>query len=166
MKDTAFVKPILEWNTPIDWKYIEKISSNQKIEVTTNKGKFTITLNVNEAPGSVSSILKLVEEGFYNDKYFHRVVPNFVIQGGCPRGDGFGSLDYSLRSEFSSIKYNTGTVGLASSGANTESCQWFVTHCPTPHLDGRYTVIGTIDEGMNVVNRIGVGDKIISIIKK
>ncbi|NUM32506.1 MAG: peptidylprolyl isomerase [Bacteroidetes bacterium] len=166
LKDTIYTKPVAEWNTAIDWKYVEKISESQKIEITTNKGKFTITLNVNEAPGSVSAILKLVDEGYYDNKYFHRLVPNFVIQGGCPRGDGYGSLDYTLRSEFSDLKYSTGTVGLASSGPNTESCQWFVTHCNTPHLDGRYTIIGYVTDGFETVQRLGVGDKIISVKKK
>lgn len=165
IKDTVMIKPTVDWNNPIDWKHVENISKKQEIIVTTNKGKFKITLNVNEAPASVSAILKLVEEGFYNNKFFHRLVPNFVIQGGCPRGDGFGSLDYTLRSEFTSQKYSTGTVGLASAGPDTESCQWFVTHCSTPHLEGRYTIIGYISEGMETVNRLGVGDKIISIIK-
>lgn len=166
LNDSTYTKPTADWNTPIDWKYVEKIPENQKIEVTTNKGKFTITLNVNEAPGSVSTILKLVEEGYYNNKFFHRLVPNFVIQGGCPRGDGYGSLDYTLRSEFSNLNYSKGAVGLASAGPNTESCQWFVSHCSTPHLDGRYTIIGYVTEGMETVQRLGVSDKIISVKKK
>ena len=120
-------------------------------------------MNVNEAPGSVASILKLVEDGFYNGKYFHRMVPNFVVQGGCPRGDGFGGVNYTIRSEFSSLKYTSGAVGLASSGPDTESCQWFVTHCPTPHLDGRYTIIGYVIKGMETIHKLGVGDRMIKV---
>jgi cyclophilin family peptidyl-prolyl cis-trans isomerase len=160
---TTYKKPLPEWNHPINWDYVSKIREDQKIKVTTNQGEFIIQMNVNEAPGSVASILKLVEEGFYNGKYFHRMVPNFVVQGGCPRGDGFGGVNYTIRSEFSSLKYSTGAVGLASSGPDTESCQWFVTHCPTPHLDGRYTIIGYVVKGMETIHKLGVGDKMIKV---
>jgi len=163
INETNFIKPQSEWNNPIDWIYVSKIAQNQKVKVTTNKGEFILQLNVNEAPASVSSILKLIESGYYNGKSFHRLVPNFVIQGGCPRGDGFGSMNYTLRSEFSNLKYTTGAVGLASAGQNTESCQWFVTHCPTPHLDGRYTIIGYVLKGMDVVQQLGVGDKMLRL---
>lgn len=160
---TVYKKPEAEWNHPINWDYVVKIKVDQKIKVTTNKGEFIIQMNVNEAPGSVASILKLVEDGFYNGKYFHRMVPNFVVQGGCPRGDGFGGVNYTIRSEFSSLKYTSGAVGLASSGPDTESCQWFVTHCPTPHLDGRYTIIGYVIKGMETIHKLGVGDRMIKV---
>lgn len=160
---TAYKKPLPEWNHPINWDYVSKIKEDQKIKVTTNQGEFIIQMNVNEAPGSVASILKLVEDGFYNGKYFHRMVPNFVVQGGCPRGDGFGGVNYTIRSEFSSLKYSAGAVGLASSGPDTESCQWFVTHCPTPHLDGRYTIVGYVVKGMETIHKLGVGDKMIKV---
>jgi cyclophilin family peptidyl-prolyl cis-trans isomerase len=163
LNNTTFVKPETEWNNPIDWAHVSKIAQNQKVKVTTNKGEFIIQFSVNEAPASVSAILKLVESGYYNGKSFHRLVPNFVIQGGCPRGDGFGSMNYTLRSEFSSLKYSPGAVGLASAGPNTESCQWFVTHCPTPHLDGRYTIIGYVVKGMEVIQKLGVGDKMLTV---
>ena len=163
VSNTVYKKPEPVWNHPIDWDYVSNIKDNQKIKVTTNAGEFIIQMNVNEAPASVAAILKLVDEGFYNGKYFHRMVPNFVLQGGCPRGDGFGSRDYTLRSEFSNLKYATGAVGLASAGQDTESCQWFVTHCPTPHLDGRYTIIGQVVSGMETVHLLGVGDKMVKV---
>ncbi len=165
IQNIPYKKPLPEWNHPIEWDYVSGIDAKQKIKVITSKGDFVIQLNVNRAPGSVSSILKLVESGFYDGKYFHRLVPNFVIQGGCPRGDGFGGAEYSIRSEFSNLKYSEGAVGLASSGPDTESCQWFVTHCPTPHLDGRYTIIGYVVEGMEVIQNLGVGDQMIKVIK-
>ena len=118
---------------------------------------------VEESPGSVAAILKLVQDGYYDGKTFHRVVPNFVAQGGCPRGDGWGSLDYTIRSEFTARGYETGTVGLASSGKDTESCQWFITHSPTPHLDGRYSIIAEVIDGMDVVHQLEVGDIIESM---
>ena len=118
---------------------------------------------VEESPGSVSAILKLINDGYYDGKAFHRVVPNFVAQGGCPRGDGWGSMDYTIRSEFTSRGYQTGTVGLASAGKDTESCQWFITHSPTPHLDGRYSIIAEVVDGMDVVHQLEVGDLIESM---
>lgn len=163
LSETKYTKPVAEWNHPIDWNYVSKIPAGQRIKVHTNKGDFIIKLNVNEAPASVGSILKLVDIGFYDGKFFHRLVPNFVIQGGCPRGDGYGSPDYTIRSEFSTLKYTSGAVGLASSGPDTEGCQWFVSHCPTPHLDGRYTIIGYVIDGMDVVHQLGVGDKMIKV---
>ncbi len=90
----------------------------------------------------------------------HRVVPNFVMQAGCNRGDGYGSEAYSIRSEFSLRRYAEGSVGMASSGKDTEGTQWFITHSPTPHLDGGYTIFATVASGMDVVNKIEVGDRI------
>jgi cyclophilin family peptidyl-prolyl cis-trans isomerase len=83
-----------------------------------------------------------------------------VALGGCPRGDGYGSTDYSIRSEFAPLRYQVGSVGLASAGKDTESCQWFITHVPTPHLDGRYTIFAQVTKGMEVVNRLEIGDEI------
>ena len=113
-----------------------------------------------DAPGSVASFVELVRSGFYNGKSFHRVVPNFVVQGGDPRGDGWGSVDYNLRSEFADLRYGAGAVGLASAGKDTESCQWFITHAPAPHLDGRYTIFAQVVGGLEVVEKLEIGDKI------
>ncbi|MEZ4805082.1 MAG: peptidylprolyl isomerase [Bacteroidia bacterium] len=149
------------YSNPIDWKYVRSIKQNQKVRITTNKGIIEIECKVNESPASVANFLKLVDTGFYNNKYFHRVVPNFVIQGGCPRGDGWGSLNWLQRSEFSnSLTYKPGMVGLASSGKDSEGVQWFITHTYTPHLDGRYTIFAEVTKGMDVVNAIEVGDTI------
>jgi cyclophilin family peptidyl-prolyl cis-trans isomerase len=90
-------------------------------------------------------------------------VPNFVIQGGCNRGDGWGSEDYSIRSEFSARHYTEGSVGMASAGKDTEGTQWFIAHSPTLHLDGRYTIFAVTVSGLDVVHKIEVGDKIISV---
>jgi cyclophilin family peptidyl-prolyl cis-trans isomerase len=128
--------------------------------VQTSKGPIVFQLLVEAAPGSVASFVELIEQGFYNGKNFHRVVPNFVAQGGCPRGDGWGSADYNLRSEFADLRYGAGAVGLASAGKDTESCQWFITHAPTPHLDGRYTIFAQVVSGMNVVSSLEISDGI------
>jgi len=107
------------------------------------------------------SILRLVRGGFYRGLTFHRVVPNFVVQGGDPRGDGWGGPGYTLRSEFSTVRYGRGTVGMASAGKDTEGSQFFITHSPQPHLDGRYTVVGRVLRGMDVVDALRVGDRIV-----
>jgi len=153
-----------EYNHPIDWEFVKTIPANQQVVIETNKGDITLQLFVEDAPGTVANFLQLVDSGFYNGKFFHRVVPQFVIQGGCPRGDGWGSLDWTQRSEFSNYqRYKAGTVGIASAGKDTEGVQFFITHCSTPHLDGRYTIFARVIDGMNVVNKIEVGDKIESI---
>ncbi len=151
------------FNHPIDWELIKTISRKQRVLINTSQGPIQLVLHVDEAPGSVANFVQLVHDGFYNGKYFHRVIPNFVAQGGCPRGDGMGGTDYTIRSEFRLHSYGTGTVGLASAGPDTESCQWFITHIPTPHLEGRYSIFAHVAEGMDVVQRIGIGDRIESI---
>ena len=148
---------------PIDWDFVATIRKDQQVLLNTSKGEIVMEMHVEESPGSVAAIAKLVKDGYYNGKTFHRVVPNFVAQGGCPRGDGWGSLDYTIRSEFNHLNYSTGTVGLASAGKDTESCQWFITHSPTPHLDGRYSIIATVLEGMDVVHQLEMGDVIESM---
>ncbi len=161
-----YKKPNVKYNHPIDWAYVKQIPSDQQVEIVTTQGSIFIDLNVDDAPGSVSNFLKKVDEGYYTDKFFHRVVPNFVIQAGCYRGDGWGSPDWTQRSEFSNyLSYSTGAVGLASSGKDTEGVQIFITHNPTPFLDGRYSIFGYVAKGMDIVNDIGVGDKIVEVKK-
>ena len=149
----------LEYNHPIDWRLVNSVSNDSEAVISTNKGEITIRLMPEAAPGSVANFVQLATNGFYNNKTFHRVVSNFVVQAGCPRGDGYGSLDYSIRSELPPISYNKGGfVGMASAGNHTECTQWFITHSPTLHLDGRYTIFATVVEGMNVVHQILPGD--------
>ncbi len=133
-------------------------------EIVTDKGSIKLKLLKNTAPATVLNFVRLGKLEFFNGKNFHRVVPNFVIQGGCPRGDGYGSMDYSIRSETPLNYYNkAGMVGMASSGNHTESCQFFITHSPTPHLDGNYTIFAEVISGMDVVSNIQIGDKILRI---
>jgi cyclophilin family peptidyl-prolyl cis-trans isomerase/HEAT repeat protein len=148
---------------PIDWAMVQQIPAQQRVLVRTSQGDILMQLRVEDAPGSVASFVQLVEQGFYNGRTFHRVVPNFVAQGGCPRGDGSGSTDYNLRSEFGDLRYGEGAVGLASAGKDTESCQWFITHGPTPHLDGRYTIFAQVVQGLDVVPKLAIGDKILKV---
>lgn len=151
---------------PIDWQYINKIPSKQKVKLTTTKGIVIMECKVNDAPVSTCNFLKLVDSGFYNNKYFHRMVPNFVVQGGCPRGDGWGSLNWIQKSEFSNeLYYKPGSVGLASAGKDSEGVQFFITHTYTSNLDGRYTIFAEVIDGMDIVNQLVMGDKILSIEK-
>jgi cyclophilin family peptidyl-prolyl cis-trans isomerase/HEAT repeat protein len=126
----------------------------------TKQGKIEIHLNVVEAPLNVASFIDLARRGFYNGLSFHRVVPHFVIQGGDPRGDGSGGAGYAVPSEIGQRPFGRGTVGIADSGKDTGGSQFFITHTPTPHLDGRYTVIGWVAAGMDVVDKIRQGDVI------
>ncbi len=146
-----------------NWKALEALSKGQKARIRTNKGSFVIQLLPEHAPFSVLSFLKLTRKGFYDGLSFHRVVPNFVIQGGDPRGDGWGGPGYSIRSEWSPVNYERGSVGLASAGKDTEGCQFFVTHSPQPHLDGRYTIFARIVSGQEIVDAIHGGDKILKV---
>jgi len=152
-----------EFNHPIDWELVKSIPRDQKVLIRTDKGEIVLRLLVEDAPGSVANFVQLINSRYFDSKNFHRVVPNFVIQGGCNRGDGWGSEDYSIRSEFTHPHYTEGSVGMASAGKDTEGTQWFITHSPTPHLDGKYTIFALTESGMDVVHRIEVGDKIISV---
>jgi cyclophilin family peptidyl-prolyl cis-trans isomerase/HEAT repeat protein len=148
---------------PIDWKLVQTIPAKQRAVIRTLKGNIVLELFVEDAPGSVVNFVELVKTDFYDGLYFHRVVPNFVAQGGDKRGDGWGSSDYAIRSEFAPLNFREGYVGMASAGKDTESNQWFITHSPTPHLDGRYTIFAKVIQGMDIVHQLEVGDKIIAI---
>jgi cyclophilin family peptidyl-prolyl cis-trans isomerase/HEAT repeat protein len=126
----------------------------------TRYGNIEIHLNVIEAPLTSASFMDLARRGFYDGLTFHRVVPGFVVQGGDPRGDGNGGPGYTLRCEIGQRPYGRGTVGMALSGKDTGGSQFFITHTPTPHLDGGYTVFGWVADGMDVVDKIRPGDTI------
>ncbi len=156
---------IPEHNHPIDWTLISTIGDSSVAAIKTSKGLIRVKLYKNSAPATVANFVDLINKKYYSGKVFHRVVPNFVIQTGCPRGDGFGSEPYSIRSELSQISYDgSGYIGMASAGNHTESTQWFITHSATPHLDGNYTIFGRVIEGMDVVHKIQQGDKINDVI--
>lgn len=156
------------WAWP-DTALLSSITDSTEVEVKTTKGTFMLALLPKEAPFTVSSFLKNVAKGYYSSKAWHRVVPNFVAQTGCPQGDGYGSGDFTIPTESSELAHysEAGWVGVASAGTDTESSQWFITYGPTPHLDGRYTIFAKVQRGMDVVDQLQVGDEIVSItIKK
>lgn len=131
--------------------------------VETNQGSIVIALFPEEAPLTVANFIKLARQGFYNGLSFHRVVPNFVAQSGCPRGDGWGGPGYTIRCEVNPLSYQRGSVGMALSGKDTGGSQFFITHSPEPHLDGTYTVFGQVIEGMEVVDQLKRDDIIKNI---
>jgi len=146
------------FNHPINKERLLALKQGQRYRIVTNKGDIIIATDVNECPGSSLAFDSLVTAGYYNGKAFHRMVPNFVVQGGCPRGDGYGGMPWTLRTEIGRTPFKAGSVGLASAGPDTESCQFFITHSATPHLDGRYTRFGEVVSGMDVVWELQVGD--------
>ncbi len=142
---------------------IDRFQTNPQATIVTSKGEVDIVLYFDTAPLTVLNFIELARDGFYNGLTFHRVVPNFVVQGGDPRGDGWGGPPYYIRCEYSDEPYRRGTVGMATSGKDTGGSQFFITLSEQPHLEGRYTVIGQVTAGMDVVDRIVRGDTIENI---
>ena len=132
----------------------------KKAVIKTEKGDITLELFPNEAPGTVANFEKLANEGFYDGLTFHRVIPDFVIQGGCPKGDGTGGPGYTIKCEVDNNphKHGTGALSMAHAGRDTGGSQFFITHSPQPHLDGVHTVFGQVIDGMDVVYAIRQGD--------
>jgi peptidyl-prolyl cis-trans isomerase B (cyclophilin B) len=129
-----------------------------KVRCTTDRGEFIITLDGNLAPNTCATFLALIRDQFFDGLTFHRVVPDFVVQGGDPDGTGWGSPGYSIRSEWSDAPFERGTVGIAHSGKDTGGCQFFVCHSDQPHLNGRYTVFGQVEKGMDIVDLVQPDD--------
>jgi cyclophilin family peptidyl-prolyl cis-trans isomerase/HEAT repeat protein len=128
--------------------------------ITTNRGEIEMELLFDIAPLTVLNFIDLAEEGFYDGLSFHRVVPNFVVQGGCPRGDGWGGPADMIRCEYSDRPYERGTVGVATSGRDAGGSQFFFCHSPQPHLEARYTIFADVLYGMDIIDQMVVGDLI------
>ncbi len=131
--------------------------------IETERGRVDLTLFAAEAPLTVDVLLRLADQHYFDGGTWHRVVANFVVQDGDPRGDGWGGPGFSVRDEISRRRYGRGTVGMALSGPDTGGSQFFVTLSPQPHLDGTYPVVGQVDGGMDAVDRITQGDRIRTI---
>jgi cyclophilin family peptidyl-prolyl cis-trans isomerase len=144
-----------------DWELLHAMGTKPHWTLETTKGRIVIQLDLVSAPFTVSSIDSLTRAGAYNDIPFHRIVPNFVMQGGdVGRRDGFGGPGYRIPTEPSMNSYERGMAGVASSGIDTEGSQYFFMHQWSPHLDGGYTLFGRVVRGMDVVDRIQIGDKV------
>ena len=128
----------------------------------TEKGDIRIEFFDEDAPNTVKNFKDLIQDGFYDGLNFHRVIPNFVIQGGCPNGTGTGGPGYHIPCEINTQKHLTGSLSMAHAGKDTGGSQFFICHSPQPHLDGVHTVFGKTAD-MDVVNSIEPGDTIISV---
>ncbi|MGD1857749.1 MAG: peptidylprolyl isomerase [Leptolyngbyaceae cyanobacterium] len=133
-----------------------------KAIMETEKGTINIDFFDNDAPNTVANFVKLSKDGFYDGLNFHRVIPNFMIQGGCPSGTGTGGPGYKIKCEINPNKHEAGTLSMAHAGRDTGGSQFFICHAPQPHLDGVHTVFGQTTD-MDVVNAIRGGDKILSV---
>ena len=167
------VTPIATGRTLADYRDVARrwlapalAGTNPRIFLETDRGTLEIELLPAEAPLTVAAFLTLVDRRYFDGTRWHRVVPNFVVQDGDPRGDGWGGpgAGFVLRDEINPVRYETGTVGMALSGPDTGGSQYFITHSAQPHLDGTYTVFGRVAGGGSpVLDAIGQGDRIRSI---
>jgi peptidyl-prolyl cis-trans isomerase B (cyclophilin B) len=133
---------------------------NYKATLETNKGTIELTLYPEYAPKTVNNFVFLARDSFYDNLTFHRVISNFMIQGGDPTGNGTGGPGYRFEDETrgNPLTHETGIISMANAGPNTNGSQFFITHSPQSHLNGKHTVFGKVTKGMDVVNAIRQGD--------
>jgi peptidyl-prolyl cis-trans isomerase B (cyclophilin B) len=153
-----------QWSQPPEMQIDPKKQYVAKIETT--RGTIEVELSPAYAPKTVNNFVFLAREGYYDGVSFHRVIDNFMIQGGDPTGTGRGGPGYKFEDEFKNnpLKHGTGVLSMANAGPGTNGSQFFITHAPQPHLDGKHTVFGQVTNGMDVVNRIRQGDKMIKVV--
>ena len=130
----------------------------------TSRGPIKIELYPDKAPLTVANFVNLAKRGFYDGLNFHRVIPDFMIQGGCPEGSGRGGPGYRFEDETTNgVRHERGVLSMANAGPNTNGSQFFITHVPTPWLDGKHTVFGKVVEGLDVVDAVRQGDLITKV---
>ena len=141
------------------------IKKTYKVTMETTRGTIELELNPVYAPKTVNNFVFLANEGFYDGVSFHRVIANFMIQGGDPTGTGSGGPGYHFEDETYSnpLKHGSKVISMANAGPNTNGSQFFITHSPQPHLNGRHTVFGKVTVGADVVDAIRQGDKMIKV---
>jgi cyclophilin family peptidyl-prolyl cis-trans isomerase/HEAT repeat protein len=144
---------------------LQRTRQPRTVEIRTERGTITVRLACREAPLTCLNFLQLAAQGFYDGLTFHRVVPDFVIQGGDPRGDGSGGPGYAIRDEINRLRYGRGAVGMALAGPDTGGSQFFIILSPQPHLDGGYTVFGQVVGGDDVLDQIRLGDRIEKVVE-
>ena len=135
------------------------------LSIMTDRGEIELELFPEYAPKTVNNFICLAKDGYYDGIIFHRVIPDFMIQGGDPTGTGRGGPGYNFEDEFDGnpLKHETGSLSMANAGPGTNGSQFFITHCPQPHLNGKHTVFGKVKEGQDVVNVIRQGDVMIKV---
>ena len=155
-----------QWKTPPTMEIDPK--KKYFITMDTNRGVIELELFPEHAPVTVNNFVFLTRAGFYDGITFHRVISNFVIQGGDPTGSGSGGPGYNFQDEVKNnpLKHETGVISMANAGPNTNGSQFFITHSPQPHLNGRHTVFGKVTKGQDVVNAIRQGDKMVKVTVK
>ena len=153
----------LEWKSPPEMQ-IDPVKAYRAV-IETNRGIIELDFYPQHAPKTVNNFVFLAREGFYDDVSFHRVISDFVIQGGDPTGTGRGGPGYRFEDELKGnpLKHETGVISMANSGPNTNGSQFFISHSPQPHLDGRHTVFGKVVSGQEVVDVIQQGDTILNV---
>lgn len=152
-----------QWSNPPEMQIDSK--KTYRITMETNRGTIELDLYPQYAPITVNNFVFLTQQGFYDGITFHRVISDFMIQGGDPTGTGRGGPGYRFEDEFrkNPLKHETGVISMANAGANTNGSQFFITHSPQPHLNGRHTVFGKVVSGQDVVDAIRQGDKMIRV---
>jgi len=157
-------RPLEDYERIVRWSRVPHVAVVTVQRPGTATGEFTIALDAEAAPLAAWNFSELAGKSFFDGAVVHRVVPNFVVQDGDPRGDGFGGPGYTIRDEFNPLGYDAGVLGMASDGKDTAGSQWFVTLSPQPHLDGRYTSFGRVVRGLReIVGQIRPGDSVVSI---
>ncbi len=147
-----------QWKNPPEM--VIDLKKKYRVQIETTRGSVEVELYPQYAPKTVNNFVFLAREGFYDGVTFHRVINNFVIQGGDPTGTGTGGPGYRFEDEVKNnpLKHETGVLSMANSGPNTNGSQFFITHSPQPHLNGKHTVFGKVIKGMDVINAIRQGD--------
>jgi peptidyl-prolyl cis-trans isomerase B (cyclophilin B) len=140
-------------------------AKNYKATIETNKGDIVLQLDPKNAPKTVNNFVFLARQGFYDGVTFHRVIPDFMIQGGDPTGSGRGGPGYKFEDELKSnpLKHEAGVISMANAGPNTNGSQFFITHSPQPHLNGKHTVFGKVVQGKDVVDAVRQGDQMVKV---
>jgi peptidyl-prolyl cis-trans isomerase B (cyclophilin B) len=152
-----------QWNQPPEMLIDE--DRVFQVEMKTSRGTIQLELYPEHAPRTVNNFVFLAQEGFYDGVTFHRVIDNFMIQGGDPTGTGRGGPGYRFEDELDDnpLSHKAGVISMANAGPNTNGSQFFITHSPQPHLDGKHTVFGQVVEGKDVVDSIQQGDTILAV---
>lgn len=152
-----------QWNKPPEMGIDPQ--ETYQVEINTDKGQIVLELYAEHAPKTVNNFIFLIQEKFYDGVTFHRVIDNFMIQGGDPTGTGRGGPGYRFEDEFAGnpLRHESKVISMANAGPNTNGSQFFITHSPQPHLDGKHTVFGKVIRGEDVVDLIEQGDRMESV---